>query len=64
MADIIVTAANVGISDPIKAETVQKIAAVAITAGQQVYENATGGLALADASSAGTAEGRWACRRH
>lgn len=56
MADIVVTAANVGRSDPFTDTTVQGLAAVAITAGQVVYMNATGGLAIADGSAAGTAE--------
>ena len=56
MADITVTAANVGISDPIKANTVTGIAAVAITAGQAGYMNSSGKIALSDASAAGTAK--------
>lgn len=59
MADITVTAAQVGLVDPDKATLFNGIASVAITAGQAVYIDGTSGkLALADGSAAATANGR------
>ena len=52
MADIVSTAALIGIVDPLKAIVKSYIASVAITAGQAVYiVAATGKVALADASA-------------
>ena len=52
MADLTVTAAKVGIVDPLKSIVKSYIASVAITAGQAVYiVAATGKVALADASA-------------
>jgi hypothetical protein len=54
MADITVTAAQVGAVFPEKAEIVDMIAAEALTAGQAVYQVAASGKAgLADANAAG-----------
>ena len=58
MADLVVTAASVGMSDAQGSQTFNMIAAVAITAGQIVYRDANGKAALADASAAGTAGAR------
>lgn len=58
MADVTVTAAQVGLVDPDQAETYQAIAAATITAGQAVYRDTAGKVDLADASVAGTAETR------
>lgn len=58
MADIVVTAANVGLTYPEKSRgrTFSHKAGVAITAGQVVYLTSAGTLALADASASGTAK--------
>ena len=53
MAAVTVTAALVGLIDPLKAKVKTYIAAVAITAGQPVYINSSGKVALADANAAG-----------
>lgn len=58
MADLTVTAAQVGLFDPEKSQTVEAIAAEAVTAGQPVYINSSGKAAVADASLAGTAQVR------
>lgn len=58
MADLVVVAAEVGLADASKAQTVSMIAAAAITAGQVVYMDANGKADLADASAAGTAGAR------
>jgi hypothetical protein len=55
MADLVVTEAKVGVLFPLKAEIHTMIAAVAITAGQAVYQDSAGKADLADASAAGTA---------
>lgn len=56
MADITVTAAQVGVVYPDEAEIYTGIAGVAITAGAAVFFNtSTGKLALSDGSGAGTA---------
>jgi len=53
MADITVTAAQVGLVDPLKAIVKSYLAGVTITKGQAVYINSAGKLALADGNSAG-----------
>jgi hypothetical protein len=58
MADLVVTAASVGMADAQGSETLNMIAAAAITAGQVVYRDANGKADLADASVAGTAGAR------
>jgi hypothetical protein len=59
MADLTVTAANVGRGHRDGEEVFTFLAGVAITRGQAVYFNTTTGkLALADASAAGTAQFR------
>jgi hypothetical protein len=56
MADITVTAAQVGVVFPDEAEIYTAIAGTTITAGAAVFFNTTTGrLALADGSGAGTA---------
>jgi hypothetical protein len=57
MADLTVTAANVGLTYPEKAASFvySHPCAVAITAGQVCFLNTSGALALADGSAAGTA---------
>lgn len=56
MADIALTAAQVGAVFPDGAEIFDMIAAVTITAGQAVYENSAGKAALADANAGSGAE--------
>jgi hypothetical protein len=58
MAEITVTAAQVGLVDPLKADVGSFIAAVAITKGQAVYFNTSGKAALATAATQGTAQFR------
>lgn len=58
MADITVTAANVGRAYPDRDEAFDLIAAETITAGQIVYQNSAGKAALADGSATGTAQVR------
>jgi len=53
MAAVTVTAALVGLVDPLKAKVKTYIAAEAITAGQPVFLNTTGKVELADANAAG-----------
>jgi len=53
MADITVTAAQVSMLYPRKAETVNLIAAEAITAGQAVYQDTNGKAGVADANASG-----------
>lgn len=55
MADLTVTAAQVGMLDPQKCETWNFRAGATITAGQAIYQNSSGRGDLADASVAGTA---------
>jgi hypothetical protein len=55
MADITVTAAQVGLVDPTKAEVKTYIAAATITKGQAVYLTTSGTTGVADASSGGGA---------
>jgi len=55
MADITVTAAKVAPVFPEKAEIYSGVCAVTVTAGQAVYFNSDGKLALSDGSAAGTA---------
>jgi len=52
MADITVTAANVGLVDPEKAKTFEGLAAEAITKGQPLYQVTTGKFGIADANVA------------
>lgn len=54
MAQVLVTAAQIALVHPQKAEVYDKTAAVAITAGETVYVNTAGKAAKADASSATT----------
>jgi hypothetical protein len=58
MADLVVTAAQVAAIFPLKAEIHNVIAAVAVTAGQALYQDSSGDYDLADASVAGTAGAR------
>jgi hypothetical protein len=58
MADITVTAAQVSLVDPLKAEVYSLIAAEAITAGQVVFIDNTGKAQLADADAAGEQQAR------
>lgn len=58
MADITVTAADVGRLDPQEDDVVSLLAAATITAGQLVYQNSAGKAAVADGSAAGTAQVR------
>lgn len=58
MADITVTAAQVALIFPDKAEVTDMIAAVAITAGQALYQNTDGKAALADANASGAQQFR------
>lgn len=53
MADLTVTAAKVGLVDPIKAIVWTGIAAAAITKGQACYIDSNGKIAVADATTAG-----------
>lgn len=53
MADITVTAAQVGICDPMKAEIFPFEAAETITAGAPVFIDTNGKIQLADANAAG-----------
>ncbi len=53
MADITVTAAQVSLCFPEKAETVSMIAAAAIAAGQALYQDTNGKAGVADANAAG-----------
>lgn len=52
MADITVTAAQVGMVDPEKCVTFDGIAAEAITKGQPLYQVTTGKFGVADANAA------------
>jgi len=58
MADITVTAAQVGACFPDKAEITDMIAAAAITAGQAVYQDTDGKANLADANGTNTRQFR------
>ena len=58
MADLALTAANIGMADASKSQTITGFAAAAITAGQVVYMDTAGKFDLADASAAGTAGAR------
>lgn len=53
MADIVVTAARVGLIDPIKATVRSYIATETITKGQAVYILTTGKVGVADANASG-----------
>ena len=53
MAAVTVTAALVGLVDPLKAKVKTYIAAEAIAAGQPVFLNTSGKVELADANAAG-----------
>lgn len=54
MSDITVTAANVAVLFPAKAEIYDNIAAVAVTAGQVLYLNSSGKVDLYDSNGSGT----------
>lgn len=58
MTDIVVTAAQVGMIFPMKAEVRSYIAYVAITKGQAVYIRTDGKVAVADADGSGTLQFR------
>ena len=58
MTAIVVTAAQVGLVNPLKAIVKSYIAAVAITAGEAVYILTTGTVGLADANGAGKSQFR------
>jgi hypothetical protein len=58
MADIVVTAALVGLIDPIKAMTWTGIAAETLTKGQVVYLTTSGTFGVADANGSGTVQAR------
>ncbi len=53
MGDITVTAAQVGLVDPLKATVKSYVAAETITKGQAVYITTAGKLGVADANDAG-----------
>ena len=53
MTDIVVTAAYVGLVDPLKSDVRSYIAAEAITKGQAVYILAAGTVGVADANAGG-----------
>ena len=53
MADIALTAAQIGLVDPVKSQVESYIAAEAITKGQAVYITTTGTAGVADANAAG-----------
>jgi hypothetical protein len=52
MADIALTAAKIGLVDPMKAEVYTFLAAEAITKGQVVYMTTSGTVGVADANAA------------
>lgn len=54
MADITVTAANVAAMYPAHAEIYDRVAAVAVTAGQVLYLNSSGKVDLYDSNGSGT----------
>lgn len=58
MADIAVTAAQVGVVNPAECEVHDFIAAAALTAGQAVYLDANGKVGVADANAAGAQQFR------
>lgn len=58
MADLTVTAANVGLVDPLHAEVYSFVAAETITAGQVVFLDTNGKVQLADANAAGEQQAR------
>ena len=58
MADIVVTAAQVGACFPDKAEITDLIAVEAITAGQAVYQDTNGKAGVADANASGAQQFR------
>lgn len=58
MADITVTAAQIGVLFPDKAEIFSMIAGATITAGQAVYLTSSGTVDLADANGSGTLQFR------
>lgn len=58
MTAITVTAAQVGLVDPMKADVGSFIAAATITKGQAVYQNTTGNAALASAATQATGQFR------
>lgn len=58
MADLTVTAAQVGVVDPAKAVIKDYIANAAITKGQAIYQTTAGKADLADANGSGTLQFR------
>lgn len=58
MADISVTAAQVGLVNPLHAEVYTFVAAETITAGQVVFLDSNGKAELADANAAGEQQAR------
>lgn len=58
MSDITVTAAQVGVVYPEKADIFDMIAGATITAGQAVYQTSAGKADLADANGSGTLQFR------
>lgn len=54
MSDITVTAANVAAMYPAQAEIYDRVAAVAVTAGQVLYLNSSGKVDLYDSNGSGT----------
>lgn len=58
MSDITVTAAQVGVVYPEKADIFDMVAGATITAGQAVYQTSAGKADLADANGSGTLQFR------
>ena len=58
MADIALTAAKIGLVDPMKAEVYTFLAAEAITKGQVVYMTTSGTVGVADANVANKQQAR------
>jgi hypothetical protein len=58
MADLSLTAAKIGVVDPLKAEIFTFIAAETITAGQVVYLTSSGTVGVADGNGSGTVQAK------
>ena len=58
MADIAITAAQVAVIDPLKAEIYDFVAAATITQGQIVYITTSGTVGVADANDSGKEQAR------
>jgi predicted RecA/RadA family phage recombinase len=58
MTAIVVTAAQIGVVDPIKSHIKPYVAAAAITRGQAVYVDSAGKVNLCDANGSGTKQFR------